>query len=432
MSVRLGVTVMLALVGGCAAEEPKPEVKAEAPVEPAWTPPVPVQEPLVGGPSPTLLLAQSQFYKKPGDKKPIPGAALLTIWRQGADGKWTSTKLEDADSNVFHKAMPFQGGILTIGAEKARLKKWTFADGKWASETLWAPEPWGGKFNRLRDVEVGDVNGDGQDDIVMATHDSGVVAVGSMVDGKLVVTEMDKKADTFVHEIEIGDVDGDGKNEFFATPSARNQSSGKSQAGQIVMYKWDGTTYVRSMVEDLTDSHAKEILAVNLDPKAKKPKTTFFGSIEAHTEIENGAAVEKSPVEIRHYIPQKDGTFKHEVAATIPNARQNRFLCPGDFDGDGQIEIMAAAMKTGIYVLEHEKGESWTSTNIESNSSGFEHTCFGADLDGNGTPELYVAADDQKELRRYAWNAETKAYDKTVIGPIQADTITWNMTAGSF
>ena len=38
----------------------------------------------------------------------------------------------------------------------------------WTSETLWTRK-WGGKFNRLRDVEIGDVNGDGKDDIVIAT-----------------------------------------------------------------------------------------------------------------------------------------------------------------------------------------------------------------------------------------------------------------------
>ena len=74
-----------------------------------------------------------------------------------------------------------------------------------------------------------------------------MVAVGDWKDGKLTMTELDQKADTFVHEIEIGDIDGDGTLEFFATPSDRNKANA-SQPGLIVMYKYDGTTYKRTAV----------------------------------------------------------------------------------------------------------------------------------------------------------------------------------------
>lgn len=386
------------------------------------------QEVPAAGAVPALFMGSAQFIKDPITGKSKPGPALMTIWRKEAGG-WKSYSVEDPESNVFHKILPFQGGLLTIGAEKARLKEWKVDGGKWSAETWWAPQ-WEGKFNRLRDLEIGDVNGDGKDDIVVATHDFGVIGVGSFgADGKLAVTELDKQADTFVHEVEIGDIDGDGKNEFFVTPSGRNNASGKSQPGQVRMYRWDGAAYKPTVVDDLGNSHAKEILVADLDGDKK---AELYSVIEAETEVgPDGKAKMVKPVEIRRYTLKKDGTFSHEVLATIED-KQCRFLVPGDFDGDGKKDLIAAAIKTGIWFLTSDKSGKWSAVNIEDKSSGFEHTSYASDLDGDGKLELYVAADDQKELRSYTWDAATKAFIRATIGALPPDSITWNLTSGSF
>ena len=417
--------LLISLLAACAPTEQAP-APAPAPVV-ASVAPAAVQEPLVGGPYPTLLLAQAQFIKDAAGK-PKPGAALLSIWRKGADGAWSSTKLEDPDSNVFHKAIATPEGVYTIGAEGAFLKRWKLVDGAWKAEALWNPK-WGGKFNRIRDLEIGDVDGDGKDDLVMATHDMGVVAVGRWkADGSLDVTEFNKQPDTFVHEIELGDVDGDGKNEIYATPSGRNQSSGKSQPGKVVRFTWNAvtSTFDATVVDDLGESHAKEILCADLDGDKK---SELFSVVEAETQLENGKPKIVRPVEIRQYTPKKDGTFSHAVVTTIDDL-QTRFLVHGDMDGDGAQELVAAAMKSGIWVIKKD-AKDWNAENIERNSSGFEHASWPADLDGDGKLELYVASDEQRELRRYAWNAASKVYEKTVIGPIPPSTITWNVTSGN-
>jgi len=400
-------------------EEPSATTPALSPVISVAPelPPEPVRQPLTGEPRMSLLVAQAWFYKG-ANGKPKPGPARLEIWRQG-DKEWEMTRLEDPESNVFHKVMPYDGGLLSIGAENAKLKKWSFLEGQWQESTIWEGS-WGGKFNRLRDIEIGDVDGDGRDELVIATHDAGVVAV-IHPDEDFRAEEMDEKSDTFVHEIEIGDIDGDGVQEFFATPSDRNKAN-HSQTGALVMYKWNGSAFIRTVVDPFGKTHAKEILATDIDGDGI---TDLFSVVEAEL---IGKTIVK-PVEIRQYKLDGNGEFQSAVVATIDD-RQMRFLLSGDFDQDGRSDLIAASMKAGLFLLRQDDSGTWKRTLLDKDSSGFEHTAYGADLNGDGALELYVAADDQGALNCYRWNAKSLSFDKERIGEIPENTITWNIVSG--
>jgi len=413
--------VLSLLLSACGGDEPTPAKTAStakstpAKSADAYTA---KQDPIVGDKTKALLLSQAWFMKDASGKSK-PGPARLEIWREGAAG-WNYTRLEDPESNVFHKAiLGDDGSILTIGAMGAHLKRWTFTDGQWSQDKLWS-QSWGGKFDRLRDIEIGDVDGDGKDEYVIATHDYGVVAVYNPAEdgGEPEIIELSKKADTFVHEIEIGDIEGDGTLEFFATPSDRNRAN-VSQHGEVVMYKWDGKTYARSIVDPGKGTHAKEILAADIDGDGK---SEIFSVQEAV--LENKKMVK--PVTIRQYTQNNEGGFSFDEIAQIDDT-MTRFILAEDFDGDGKRELIAAAKKTGLYRVNPEGGK-WTVTQFDANSSSFEHAIVAADLDGNGQSELYVAADNQQELKRYDWNGTT--FEKTLIGKLQPSVFTWSVEAG--
>jgi hypothetical protein len=413
----------LAACGGDEAKKPEAPAEVAAPTPTSY---VAKQDPLVGGPYPTLLLSQAWFMTVDG--KPKPGPARLEIWRKGPAG-WVTSRLEDPDSNVFHKAiLNKDGSIMTIGGMGAHFKRWRFSENTWKQETLWT-ESWtdlpNGKFDRFRDIEVGDVDGDGKDEYVIATHDYGVIAIFNPGENgnKPRILQLDKKADTFVHEIEIGDIDGDGKLEFFATPSDRNKAS-HSQAGEVVMYKFEGDTFVRSVVDAAQGTHAKEILVTDIDGDGK---SEIFGVYEG--EKKKGSKVLLKPVSIRQYKRTSKGEWQTVEIATINDA-QTRFLIAEDFDGDGKKELIAAAWKTGLYRITPQDDGSWITTRFESNSSSFEHAIVAADIDNDGIRELYVAADKQQELNRYDWNKATNTFDKTLIGKLQPKVYTWNIVGG--
>jgi hypothetical protein len=349
------------------------------------TPAEPPAEPLPNG----LLLALAVLENGP-DGKPVPQPAQLGILTN--DGRaWQYRTISDPESNVFHKAMayeprPGEAGVLTAGGSKAVLKLW-YEGGEAA--TVWE-EDFGGKFSRMRDVEIADLMGDGVPMLAVATHDQGVVAIVRPTSQGYEVQRIDEEPDTFVHEIEVGDLDGDGTLEVYATPSLPNKLDGSPQPGFVTRYvpaKGEG----RVVVADLGDRHAKEILVGDVDGD---------GTDELYVSVE---AVAGGQVEITRFDAGTDPTGG-AVIATLPD-KLCRFLTAGDIDGDGRQEMVAAAHKSGVWLLRPgaDPHATWDKTLIDANSSGFEHAAVFADLDEDGVDELYVANDDRGEIDRYIW-----------------------------
>lgn len=363
----------------------------------------------------TALVFSLAVLKTGPDGRPQPQPARLGFLRE-TNGEWQWTEISDPDSNVFHKAMVYNGpkgekGILTAGGTKAIIKLWKPDQ---TVEKLWQAD-FGGKFSRMRDLEVGDIYDDGIPAIAVATHDQGVVATLRLSeDGIWKVNELDRQPNTIVHEVELGDLDGDGVMEVYATPSLPNKLDGTPQPGEVVRYvplKNEG----RTVVADLGDRHAKEILVGDIDGDGRDE---LYASLEA---------VAGGQVEILRFDAGSDPGSR-EIIATLPDTLC-RFLTAGDLDGDGKKEMIAAAHKSGLWLLRPgtDPHAEWRLTSIDKDSGGFEHAALITDLDHDGVGELYVANDQGKEINQYRWkdgNIEKKTlyhYPQGLSG------FTWNI-----
>jgi hypothetical protein len=363
-----------------------------------------------------LALGLAVFEKSPeGKQVPQPATAAFLV-REG--GSWQYRTLVDEDSNVFHKVMeyapePGQRGILTLGGSAAIVRLWPKGA---EARTLWEVD-FGGKFSRMRDGEIADVYGTGASDVVVATHDQGVVAVVRPDgEGGFTVDELDRQENTFVHEVEVGDLDGDGTLEIYATPSLPNKLDGTPQPGEVVRYvpaREEG----RKIVADLGDRHAKEILVDDLDGD---------GRDELYVAVE---AVSGGRVEIQRY--EADTAADAGVTIATLDDKLCRVLVSGDVEGDGRKEIVAAGFKSGLWLLSPGPGpgDPWTVVSIDRDSSGFEHASLLADLDGDGADELYAASDDHHEVRRYVWKAGAPVREVIFAHPEGMSGFTWNITA---
>jgi len=428
------ILLLVALFACGESEKPAVPPAPSAPAAPAPAAPaslvVPSTTPAPDSLPKGLLLALAQFAVGPDGKVlPQPGPAKVEILiREG--GAWKlAGAIEDPESNVFHKAMvygaPDGPGILTLGGTKAALKLWR-KDGKGGFQpvaTLWTKD-FGGKFSRMRDAEIADVLGDGRNGLAVATHDQGVVAtVLPKKGGGYEVTEIDAQKDTFVHEIEVGDLDGDGLIEIYATPSEPNRLDGSEQTGHVTRYS-PAAQQGRSVVADLGNRHAKEILVRDVDGDGRDE---LYVSVEARTEGSGASTRIVEPVEILRFDAGDDPKARH-VIATLDD-RLTRFLTAGDVDGDGKKEMVAAGFKSGLWLLRpgaDPKGK-WEIQQIDANSSGFEHAALLTDLDGDGIDELYVASDDQGEVRRYVFR--DGRFEKEVIHTRKpaGSAFTWNL-----
>jgi hypothetical protein len=213
-------------------------------------------------------------------------------------------------------------------------------------------------------------------------------------------------------------LDKDGNLEIYATPSMPNTVSGKDQGGKVVRFNWNKGKFEKSVVVELETRHMKEVLVADVEGDGKEE---LYVAVEAETD---GPTI-KAPVEIRR-LDLEAGEFKESLVTKIDD-RFCRFLVVGDVDKDGKNELIVSSFTAGVWVIEKTEG-GYDKTCIDDASGGFEHAAYLADLEGDGTKQLYVADDKGGVVRRYDYVDGT--YQKEILTrrDVPGQAMVWNIT----
>jgi hypothetical protein len=227
--------------------------------------------------------------------------------------------------------------------------------------------------SKVEAVALGDVNGDGLNDVVVAT---GIAAPDVTTQYKLLVYLQDDSGKlagyilydlvTFTHgSVDIGDLDNDGRNDVVISTNRGISVYYQNAAGGLkVPVEFPSSSSTRLRVADLNHDALADVVSL-------------------------------SGQEIQVFL-QKDGTLA--PPATYPVAIGNLVgLEVGDLDGDGFNDIVVGdfggPLATGIDILYQAPGSPGTFSNLTS-YAGYENPVGYAvgDLNNDGLTDLLVAS----------------------------------------
>ncbi len=293
----------------------------------------------------------------------------------------------------------------------------------------WLPAPVYRDFaavSFIRSVALGDVDGDGCDEIVIGTRPNGASVLLDRQSAHFTAEIVDEKQEgdgtSNVREVAIGDIGG-GRPDVF-TASARSNMRPKrernpdikwnSVPGRIFRHRRVEGGWQRTAIEDFGGVTHTRVLRVGELAGKRCVVSCSVGVADSQRQ-----RIDPEPV-LRLHALGADGSVTSETIGVLEKSIMCRSMAIGDIDGDGENELVLGTRslalgdcgKTFLYAYKYDAAHAaWTRTVLDTSEPlGFRSLTL-ADFDGNGQLTVVASDDGKGQIKAYrlidgAWQSE--------------------------
>jgi len=266
---------------------------------------------------------------------------------------------------------------------------WYENDG--AANPSWSAANIATSANGARDVHVADMDGDGDLDIVSASHDDDTIAWyenDGAADPSWTAANIATSANGAT-DVKVADMDGDGDLDIVS--ASRIDST-------IAWYENDGAADPSWSAADIATSAATavEVFVADMDGDGDLDIVSASQGDDTIAWYENDGAADPS----------------WSAADIATNADLVRDIEVADMDGDGDLDIVSASVNDDTIAWYENDGASdpsWTAADIATSADGARGVHV-ADMDGDGDLDIISAARDNNTV---AWYENDGAADPT-------------------